>query len=83
MKIKLVIWDLDETFWKGTLSEGEITPIANNIELVKLLSYHGIINSISSKNDFEKAKAKQTELGVWDYFVFPVINWNPKGEKCA
>lgn len=21
-KIKLVIWDLDETFWEGTLSEG-------------------------------------------------------------
>lgn len=23
-KIKLVIWDLDETLWNGTLSEGEV-----------------------------------------------------------
>lgn len=22
--IKLVIWDLDETFWNGTITEGEI-----------------------------------------------------------
>lgn len=81
MKIKLVIWDLDETFWKGTLSEDDVTPIQNNIELVKLLSYHGIINSISSKNDFDKAKSKLVEMGIWYYFVFPVINWNPNGEN--
>jgi hypothetical protein len=23
--VRLVIWDLDETFWKGTLTEGGIT----------------------------------------------------------
>lgn len=30
-KIKLVIWDMDETFWKGTISEGEIQPVNENI----------------------------------------------------
>ena len=25
-KIKLIIWDLDDTFWLGTISEEEITP---------------------------------------------------------
>ena len=77
-QIKLVIWDLDETFWEGTLSEGEVRN--PNIELIKKLSDYGIINSISSKNDFEKAKEKLIEFGVWDLFVFPSINWNPKGE---
>ena len=24
-KIKLIIWDLDETFWRGTLSEESVT----------------------------------------------------------
>lgn len=80
-QIKLVIWDLDETFWKGTLSEGEIVPIQENIEMVKTLTKRGIINSISSKNDYEPAKEKLQELGVWEYFVFPIINWNPKGEN--
>lgn len=78
IKVKLIIWDLDETLWDGTLSEGEVT--CYNCNYIKDISQHGIINSISSKNDFEKAKAKLLELGIWDYFVFPSINWNPKGE---
>ncbi|WP_373493777.1 HAD-IIIC family phosphatase [Aquiflexum sp.] len=77
--IKLVIWDLDETFWKGTLSEESITPIKENLETVKKLTERGIINTIVSKNDFEMAKSKLVEIGIWDYFVFPAIEWNPKG----
>lgn len=79
--IKLVIWDLDETFWEGTLSEGVVSLKKDNVEKVKELSRRGIINSISSKNDYENAKAKLIEFGVWDYFIFPIINWNPKGEN--
>lgn len=78
--IKLVIWDLDETFWKGTLSEEKIEPIESNVELVKSLVNRGIMNSIVSKNDYEKAKKELKELGIWDYFIFPQISWNPKGE---
>lgn len=77
--IKLIIWDLDETFWKGTLSEEGIIPIEKHLEIVKKLSERGIINAIVSKNDFEMTKSKLIELGIWDYFVFPAIEWNPKG----
>lgn len=80
-KIKLVIWDLDETFWKGTLSEGEVEIVKKHVEIVKELARRGIISSISSKNDFEPAKAELEKVGVWDYFIFPLINWNPKGEN--
>lgn len=78
-KVKLVIWDLDETFWRGTLSEGSINIIDK--EIVPRLTKIGIINSISSKNDFQECKDKLTENDLWDYFVFPSINWNPKGES--
>jgi len=88
-KIKLVIWDLDETFWKGTLSEEGIVPIDANIRMVKHLTDRGIINSIVSKNDFDKARQKLEELEIFDHFVFPSINWDSKGvqirdiiEKC-
>ena len=81
--LKLVIWDLDDTFWTGTLSEGEIVPNAEHIRLVKELSYRGIVNSICSKNYMEPAIAKLEELGVSDYFVFPSINWDPKGQRIS
>lgn len=79
--VKLVIWDLDETFWQGTLSDGEVTAIPENIELIKTLTDKGIVNSICSKNDFTKTKSELEKLGMWDYFVFPSINWENKGAR--
>ena len=78
--IKLIIWDLDETFWTGTLSEGDVILDRGRIDLIKLLTDKGIINSICSKNDFEQVKDVLTKYGIWEYFVFPRISWNPKGE---
>lgn len=78
-QVKLVIWDLDETFWRGTLSEEGITPIQEHVELVKVLAARGIVNSICSKNDFTLAQEALMRLGVWEYFVFPRISFAPKG----
>ena len=78
--VKVVIWDLDETFWKGTLSEGGIEPIQANIDLVRSLNDRGIMSSICSKNDYQTARAKLVELGIWDSFVFAHIDWTPKGQ---
>lgn len=81
--IKLVVWDLDDTFWSGTLSEGEIIPIERNISLIKKLSSMGIINSICSKNNYEEVFAKLEELEIAQYFVFSSINWEPKGKRLS
>jgi FkbH-like protein len=77
--IRLVIWDLDDTFWQGTLSEGPVTPIAANLALVRALNERGIVNAICSKNHFEPAQTLLTNLGIWDEFVFPEIAFAPKG----
>lgn len=79
--IKLIIWDMDDTFWKGTISEEEVEINSDNVELIKSFVDRGIMNSISSKNDYEVVKNKLSELGIWDLFVFPKINWNPKGAQ--
>lgn len=81
--IKLIIWDLDDTFWKGTLSEGEIVPIPENLQLVKDLTDRGIVNAICSKNDKAPVVQKLKELGIEEYFVFNSIDWTPKGERVA
>ena len=77
--IKLVIWDLDDTFWQGTISEGATVPIEENIKLVKDLTDRGIINSICSKNEYDVAVKKLKELNIFEYFVFSSINWDNKG----
>ncbi len=77
--VRLLIWDLDDTFWSGTLSEGGATLLMRNVEMVRTLSQRGILNSICSKNDRDKACAVLSECGIWDYFVFPQIAWEAKG----
>lgn len=80
-KLKLIIWDLDETFWKGTLSEGDVELIPENVELVKTLVDKGVMNSICSKNDFDKTKAELEKHTLWQWFVFPSIDWTTKAAR--
>ncbi len=65
----------------GGGEEPGIIPSQKNIEIVKQLTDRGIMNSICSKNDFEQAKEKLQELGIWDYFIFPHICRNSKGQE--
>lgn len=81
--VRLVIWDLDETFWHGTLTEGGATIIPAHVELLKTLSARGIVNAVFSKNDPEAAERKLRECGAWDYIVFPRITFAPKGQLIA
>ena len=78
-KIKLIIWDLDDTLWKGTLSEGGYVLPETHHQLIAELTDAGIVNSICSKNEYEPTKKELVHLGLWDYFVFPSINWENKG----
>ena len=83
-KTKLIIWDLDDTFWSGNLSEGDVILKPETIALVRELTTKGIMNSICSKNNFEDVKNKFIDLGlkdVWDLFVFVSIDWTPKGKR--
>lgn len=81
--VKMVIWDLDDTFWNGTLAEGGVEFIESNAEIVRALAGRGIISSIASKNHHEAAREVLERAGLWDYFVFPSISFDPKGEKVA
>lgn len=79
--VRLVIWDLDETFWDGTLTEGGICFREENSNIVKTLTARGIMNSICSKNDHDKVKEILIQNNIWDYFLFPSINWSSKGDR--
>ena len=79
--VKLVVWDLDDTFWAGTLSEGEVTEIPSHSGLVRRLCDCGVVNSICSKNDAGRVAAELARLGVADCFVMPSVDWSPKGQR--
>ncbi len=72
---------MDDTFWSGTLSEGGASLPHEHAQLLRDLTDCGIINSICSRNEFEPTQKHLQELGVWDLFVFPSINWESKGPQ--
>ena len=73
-KIKLIIWDMDETFWRGTLSEEEVVISDEHIELIKRLTDEGIINSISSKNDEAPVLDELKKADVEELMQVPSLN---------
>jgi FkbH-like protein len=81
--VRLVVWDLDETFWHGTLTEGGHRYRRDVHDIVVTLAQRGIVSSVCSKNDMATVRAVLEAEGIWDYFVFPSINWDPKGPRLA
>ena len=81
--VKLVVWDLDDTLWEGTLSEGTVTLPQSRIDLVRTLNRRGIVNSVCSKNDPSRARTELERVGLWDELVFAQIDWTPKGGRVA
>ena len=80
-KIKLVIWDLDDTLWKGTLSEGSVVIPDSHRTLLGDLLDAGIVHAVCSKNDYDFTMEYLRSCGLAESFVFPSINWNPKGQR--
>lgn len=77
--IKCVIWDLDNTIWEGILLEDKAVQLREGIrEVLEELDNRGILHAIASKNNYDEAIAKLSELGIAHYFLFPQIGWNAK-----
>ncbi|TXC81940.1 HAD-IIIC family phosphatase [Luteibaculum oceani] len=82
--IKCVVWDLDNTLWNGVLLEHDELQLRDGIkEIIQTLDQWGIINSISSKNNFDDAKAKLESYGLWEYFLYPQISWDLKSNAIS
>jgi FkbH-like protein len=78
---KCVVWDLDDTIWRGTLAEDGREGLMLNpgaLAAIIELDRRGMLQSISSKNDPDAAMTALRAFGIRDYFLFPQIGWGPK-----
>ncbi len=83
---KVLVWDLDETLWTGTLAEDGpdgVTPRPAAVAAIKALDARGVLQSVASKNDPDEGLAALRRHGLADYFLYPEINWGPKSESIA
>lgn len=81
-KIKCVVWDLDDTIWNGVLAESnEVSLKPEALKVIEELDNRGILQSISSKNDYDIAMKKLKQLNIDHYFLYPQINWNAKSDS--
>ncbi len=81
-KIKLVIWDLDNTIWQGVISEDKQVELRSGIvSTIKELDRRGILQSVVSKNNYEQAMYQLKSFQLDEYFIYPMINWNSKSEN--
>ncbi|WBB80358.1 HAD-IIIC family phosphatase [Micromonospora sp. WMMD882] len=80
--VKCLVWDLDNTLWRGTLLEdGEVVVDDAVRRIVTELDSRGILQSVCSRNDHDQAWARLEALGLAEYFVLPEIGWGPKSES--
>ena len=82
-KVKCVVWDLDNTLWDGVLVEdgAENLRLKPGIkDLIHELDRRGILHSAASKNNAAEALAVLRKFELEEYFLYPQISWNPKGQ---
>ena len=77
--LKVVVWDLDNTIWEGTLLERDACIVFPQVAaLLQDLDDRGVLNSIASRNDAASAVAHLARQGIGHYFLAPQIGWGAK-----
>lgn len=80
--VKCLVWDLDNTLWRGTLLEDPQVAIFPGIrDVIVELDSRGILQSIASRNDHDLAWRRLEEAGLAEYFVHPRIGWGRKSDS--
>ena len=80
---KLIVCDLDNTLWEGTIGDGPVTHyLDRQFSLKQLKDHSGVVLSIASKNEPAYVHFRGGALTASD-FVAPQISWNQKSNSIA
>lgn len=74
---KVVVIDLDDTVWKGTIGEGSVDHYTDRQKVLHELKAKGVLLAIASQNDPKNVHWTGGVLHAQD-FVAQQINWDPK-----
>lgn len=77
LKKKLIVCDLDNTLWRGTIGDGPVQHHADRQRTLRRLREKGLVLAIASKNDPKNIRWDGGVLGP-DDFVHQEIHWEPK-----
>ena len=77
---KCVVFDLDDTLWRGILLEGDVELMPNVATMLRRLDERGILVSVASKNAPADAMDRLRSFGIADYLLHPAIGWGAKSE---
>ncbi len=82
-RVKLVIWDADDTLWNGSVyyTDKEAVKIkSGTAAALKELEKRGIVSALCSKNNYEDVDAMLKKYGIEKYFKDMQIGWGLKSE---
>lgn len=79
-KVKLIIWDLDDTLWDGSIMVSKDVKLRTNlIDGIRELNKRGVVSSICSNNYHNFTQPLLEEFKMYELFIMPNINYEPKG----
>ncbi|MEU9607407.1 HAD-IIIC family phosphatase [Streptomyces sp. NPDC048057] len=77
--VKCLVWDLDDTLWKGVLLEqDEAVPTSEALGVLTALDERGILHAVASRSAYGPASWNLREHGVEDLFCAVEVGWGPK-----
>jgi len=78
--VKCVVWDLDNTLWRGVYLENDDLVVDDHVRrTIATLDERGILHSIASRNPVEVLD-RVAAFGLAGYFLYPQVGWGEKTE---
>ncbi|MBN6039788.1 HAD family hydrolase [Amycolatopsis sp. 195334CR] len=77
--VKCLVWDLDDTLWRGVVLEGDrAEPVPEAVRTLRELDERGILHATASRGDHATAVAHLERLGLKDLFTVVEVGWGAK-----